>query len=376
MVDRGLTAYRGTAVRIAIFHDYFGAVGGGERLVVAMARILDADIITTNTDAVQRIDPTVRVVSLGKTLSFPLLKQISASILFYCSDFTHQYDFFIFSGNWAHFAAHRHHPNLWYCNTPTRLFYDQYQSFISRQNFFRRPAARLWITLHRYLDRRSIGFTDTIVVNSKNVQARVKQYYQRDSAIIYPCIDTSRFSCREYGNFWLSVNRLYPEKRIGLQIRVFRELPAEQLLIAGGYSEGDHASEYVQKITRDLPPNVTVLGEVSEEKLIDLYSRCRGLICTAVDEDFGLTPLEAMASGKPVVAVNEGGFRETVTPQTGLLVEATQDIIASAVKTISRNPEAYREACIARAREFDLPLFAGWIKEAVMNAYSAHQGSV
>ena len=57
--------------------------------------------------------------------------------------------------------------------------------------------------------------------------------------------------------------------------------------------------------------NVKVLGEVSETELLDLYSRCRGFICTAMDEDFGMTPVEAMASGKPVVAVNEGGFRET-----------------------------------------------------------------
>ena len=122
-------------MRIAIFHDYFGAIGGGERLVIAMAKILDADIITTDTDAVKRIDPTVRVVSLGKTIPFPPLKQISASFLFYFSDFSQDYDFFIFSGNWAHYAAHRHHPNMWYCNTPTRAFYDQYPQ-LSRNRIF------------------------------------------------------------------------------------------------------------------------------------------------------------------------------------------------------------------------------------------------
>ncbi|WP_269849796.1 glycosyltransferase [Methanosarcina horonobensis] len=68
-----------------------------------------------------------------------------------------------------------------------------------------------------------------------------------------------------------------------------------------------------KNIIKNLPDNVKLRGEVSELELLDLYSRCKGLICTAMDEDFGMTPVEAMASGKPVVAVNEGGFKETVT---------------------------------------------------------------
>ena len=116
-----------------------------------------------------------------------------------------------------------------------------------------------------------------------------------------------------------------------------------------------------------------MVGEISEAELLELYATCTGFICTALDEDFGLTPLEAMASGKPVVAVNEGGFRETVTPQTGILVEPSQEIIINAIKTISRNPESYREACIARAREFDLMHFRNRMKKAVENVHSAHQ---
>ena len=357
-------------MKIAIFHDYFGAIGGGERLVIAMAKILDADIITTDTDAVQKIDPSVRVVSLGKTIAFPPLKQISASFLFYFSDVSQQYDFFIFSGNWAHYPAHRHHPNIWYCNTPTRAFYDQYQPVIQKQNFFKRQIARIWITTHRYFDQRSIRNVDIIVANSENIKARVMRFYQRDSTVIYPGIDTSRFHCSEYGDYWLSVNRLYPEKRIELQIEAFRRLPDEKLLIAGGYAEGDNASAYVQKIMRDLPPNVTILGEVSEEKLIDLYSRCKALLCTAVDEDFGLTPLEAMASGKPVVAVNEGGFMETVTQATGVLVRPDVEAIIEALSVIGADPKKFRNACIARAKDFEISHFAELLKRAVVGDHN------
>lgn len=372
MVERGLIL-RESSVRIAIFHDYFGAIGGGERLVIAMAKTLDADIITTDIEAVKKIDPSVRVVSLGKTLSFPPLKQVSASFLFYFCNFSQNYDYFIFSGNWAHYAAHRHHPNMWYCNTPTRAFYDRYPSVIQQQNFLKRQIAWIWITIHRFFDQRSIRNVDTIVANSENIKGRVTRFYQRESAVIYPGIDFPRFHCTEYGDYWLSVNRLYPEKRIELQIEAFRRLPDEKLLIAGGYTEGDHESAYVQKIMRDLPSNVTILGEVSEEKLIDLYSRCRALLCTAVDEDFGLTPLEAMASGKPVVAVDEGGFKETVTPETGVLVHPDIEAIIDAITTVGTDPEKYRHACIARAKEFDITHFAELLKRAVAGDYPASE---
>ncbi len=344
-------------MRIAIFHDYFGAIGGGERVVIAMAKILDADIITTDTDAIKKIDPNVHVISLGKTIKFPPLKQISASLKFYFCDFSEKYDFFIFSGNWSHYAAYRHHPNLWYCYTPVRAFYDLYPTFLSRQNFATRQLFRYWVSLHRWFDQRSVMHIDRIIAISRNVHDRILQYHHRDADVIYPPVDTSQYQCIEYGDFWLSVNRLYPEKRIELQIEAFRKIPEEQLVIVGGYAQGDHASIYAGKIGRTLPPNVTLRGEVPEDELCDLYAKCKAHICTALDEDYGLTPLEAMASGKPVVAVNEGGYCETMTEKTGLLVEPNIDSITEAVRFISQDPARYREACQARARYFDLARF-------------------
>jgi len=360
-------------MKIAIFHDYFGAIGGGERVVLMMAKILDADIITTDTDALRRMDPEVRVISLGPTPQYRGFKQIAAFLKFYLCDFSNNYDFFIFSGNWAHYASHRHRPNMWYCHTPVRAFYDLYGLFLSRLNILERLEFRIWSRIQKRLDQRSVACVETIVANSKNVQGRISRIYGRDAEVISPPVDTSRFYHTGYGDFWLSVNRLYPEKRIDLQLEVFRALPEERLIIAGGYAAGDHADGHVKKLMKKLPGNVSMVGEIPEQELLELYATCKGFICTALDEDFGLTPLEAMASGKPVIAVDEGGFRETVTPQTGMLVEPSQEIIISAIKTISRNPESYREASIARAREFDLPHFEERIKKVVGNAYSAHQ---
>ena len=353
------------AMKIAIFHDFFGAIGGAEKVVTMLADRLGADIITTDVDAISQLNPSVRVISLSSTIKFPPLKQISATGLFQSCDFHDEYDFFIFSGNWAQYAGKKHHPNLWYCHSPVRAFYDLYNTYIDRQNIFKRQFFRAWVYGHRWFDQRAVHEIDRIVTNSKNVQQRIGKYYNRNADVIYPPVDTAKFSCREYGDFWLSVNRLYPEKRIELQIEAFRRMPEEKLVIVGGYAAGDHAVAYARKIRDMVPENVKILGEVPEAELLDLYSCCRGLVCTAMDEDFGLTPVEAMASGKPVVAVDEGGFRETVTPETGVLVEADVANIRDAVLAVSKDPEQYRGACLRRAEAFALPRFTEQIRAVV-----------
>jgi glycosyltransferase involved in cell wall biosynthesis len=352
-------------MKIAIFHDYFGAIGGGERVALQMAKILGADVITTDTDVVRRIDPTVRVISLGKTIKLPPLKQISASWRFASCDFSDDYDFFIFSGNWAPHAARRHHPNLWYCFTPVRAFYDLYTTFLSRQDLLTRQAFRLWVRAHRGFDQVSIRNIDRIIAISQNVRARIQRYHGRDAEVIYPPVDVRKYRCIEYGDFWLSVNRLYPEKRIELQIEAFRAMPEERLLIVGGYARGDHATRYADRLFTNLPPNITIRGEVGEEDLSDLYAHCRGHLCTSMDEDYGLTPLEAMASGKPVVAVREGGYLETVTDETGILVEARVDQIMDAVRSIGKDPSRYRIACEKRAGDFSCEHFRDRLKGAI-----------
>jgi glycosyltransferase involved in cell wall biosynthesis len=359
-------------LKIAIFHDYFGAIGGGERVVITMAKILNADIITTDTDTIWKIDPSVHVISLGKTMKIPGLKQISATLMFYFCNFSREYDVFIFTGNWSHAAAHRHHPNLWYCYTPVRVFYDLNPTFLSRQGLVLRQFFRCWVYFHRWFDQRMVTNIDRVLAISRNVQDRILLYYHRKAEVLYPPVDTSQYRFFEYGAFWLSVNRLYPEKQIDLQIESFSIMPEMKLLIVGSYAKGDHSLNYARKIQNVSPPNVTFLGQLEDNKLRDLYAHCCGLICTALDEDFGLTPLEAMASGKPVVAIDSGGFKETVTLSTGLLVNPDKISIASAIRNISINPSHYHDACIARAKEFDIVSFAEQLYKQIDDLLKSH----
>lgn len=357
-------------MKVAIFYDYFGAIGGGEKTVLALADILNADIYTTDVDALQALTPNVGVTSLRSTIKMPPLKQITATRAFASVDVQDKYDFFIFTGNWTHYGGKIHQPNLWYCFTPVRAFYDLYDSFQKSQTFFTKQVFRGWVRCHKYYDKKAVEHIDQIVSISKTVQNRIYQNYQRTSDVIYPPVKTNQFSCKEYGDFWFSVNRFYPTKRIDLQIEAFRALPDQNLVICGGYAKGDNADKYFRRIMKGLPNNVTILGEIPENELIDLYSRCTGVICTAVEEDFGLTPVESMASGKPVVAVNEGGFAETITQETGLLVNADVSSIKSAIVQLSENPERYHDACMIQAKRFDSEIFASKFKNILKERLS------
>ncbi len=354
-------------MKLAVFYDYLETIGGGERVVLSLAQGLGADIVTTN------LDPElphragyggVRVITLGHLARGPPLKQIHASAKFFRSRLP-GYDGYVLVGNWAHFAARRHHPNLYYCLTPTRMFYDRRDAVLRNLSFPRRAVARTWTSLHAALDRRAVGHCDRVVAISQVVRERVRRYYGVEADVIYPPVPTSRFRFQEVGDFWLSVSRMYPEKRIELQLDTFRRLPKERLVLVGGFSRGDRAERYVASLSP--PPNVEVVGEVDEARLIDLYARCRGFLTTAIDEDFGITPVEANAAGKIVLATDEGGYRETVVPgRTGFLLPPDAEAFAAKIRELDEPAlRSLRDACVARAREFDESVFLARMRTAV-----------
>lgn len=365
-------------MRIAIFHDYFSNIGGGEKVVLAMADSLNADIYTTDFSIPTEFDPHHRIHQLGNLSPRLFIRQMEATMQFWSCDLSSQYDLFIFSGNWAHHASRKHSPSLFYCHTPVRALYDLYPVFKKRLPIPVQPIYSSWATVMRALDNRSIARIDEIVANSKNVQNRIKQYYHRNAPVIYPPVDTSRYLCQEYGDFWLSVNRIYPEKRIELQIEAFSHMPDQNLVIVGGVSVGDHAGPYGKKILKMVhgKKNITIQGQISDDALISLYSKCKGLICTAVEEDFGITPLEAMASGKPVIAVAEGGFLETITPECGRFIRPNADDIVKAVQSISIHPERFQEACQNQASKFDITVFNTAMSDVVKRTYETWLHSV
>ncbi|MFQ6012679.1 MAG: glycosyltransferase [Thermoplasmata archaeon] len=348
------------AMRFAIFHDYFDKIGGGEKAMLTLARALDADLFTTHLrpEVLARLGgERVRTHDLGPLVLQAPLKQIHASWRF-ARAVAPDFDAYVFSGNWAHYAGGRHEPGVLYCYTPVRAFYDRRAALLASLPPPQRPLYRAWTRVHSRFDRASVDDIDVILAISENVRRRIRRYYGRDARIVYPPVATSRFHFRELGDFWLSVNRLYPEKRVDLQLEVFRRLPGERLVVVGGWAPGDHSARYVAGL--DPPPNVTLLGEITEDELVDLYARCRGVLATAADEDFGLTPIEAMASGKAVLATREGGYPETVRDgRTGWLLPPDPEAFVQKIQSLDDQALlAVRAEAEAQSRRFGEEPFA------------------
>jgi len=357
-------------MRVAIFHDFMSSIGGGEKLVLTLARALNADLYTTdlNLETVSKLGyEDVNIIDLGPLSKTPPLKQINASTKFKRFRPKERYDFHIFSGNWSHYSAKRLHPNLLYCHTPVRAFYDLKDWTLKNLDGpLQRLAARAWIFTHKRFNERSIRNVDAIVANSENVKGRIMRFYDRDATVVNPPVPTKEFGFSEIGDFWLSVNRLYPEKRIHLQLDIFRKLPTESLKVVGGFAEGDHSKSYLSGLG-DIPPNVELLGQITQEELTELYSKCKGFLATAVDEDFGMTPVEAMASGKIALVTDEGGYRETVVDgETGWLLPPDANAFADKIRGLSKEQlEDMKDACMQRSRVFDEETFVSKMREQI-----------
>ena len=358
-------------MKIAIFHNFLDNIGGAEIVDLILAKELRADVYTTNVDQekIRKMGfATDNIFSIGRIPVNAPFKHELAYQKFKKLDLKNKYDIYIIAGDWAMAGAIHNKPNFWYVYSPIREIWDAYD--YTKKNVVPahlRSLFSLWAGYHRYNNRRNIKHVNEVVAISKNVQARLKKYLQRDSSVIYPPTETAKFYYKTNGDFWLSVNRLFHHKRIDLQLRAFAQMPEEKLVIVGPYEQSRHFVSYVNEIKKLKPQNVEIKHWVEFTELRELYATCRGFITTSMNEDYGLTPVEAMASGKPVIAPNEGGYRETViNGQTGILIEDIDvEKIMAAVKKISANPANYKDACLKRSRDFDKEIFIQKMKAQI-----------
>jgi glycosyltransferase involved in cell wall biosynthesis len=357
-------------MKIAIFHNFMDNIGGAEMVSLTLARHFDACIYTTNFDA-EKIramgftDVVPRIRSIGRVPKNAPYKQQCTLHRFRRLRLREKYDFHIISGDWAMSAAVNHHPNLWYVHSPLNELWE-FKDYIRDTSLSRwqKPIFDAWVALNRKLTLRYARSVDRWVCNSKNTRDRVRRFYKTDPEVVYPPIDTSTYRNGETKGYWLSVNRLFKNKRVELQLDAFRQMTDTRLVIVGSYEIGSrHFEEYAMAMREKRAPNVEMRHWVGHEELRDLYAHCTGFITTSFKEDFGMTAVEALASGKPVIAPNDGGYRESVIDgETGTLLPDTRpDTIKNAVREIEarirKNPLFYEGRCAAQAQKFDKETF-------------------
>jgi glycosyltransferase involved in cell wall biosynthesis len=217
--------------------------------------------------------------------------------------------------------------HICYCLAPTRYVwtFDEYARSEGLSGAARLALKPVVAALRRW-DYRAAQQVDHFIAISTEIQQRIKRYYRREADIIYPPVDIRRFAPQPgHGDYYLIVSRLIPYKRIDLAIEAFNQLGLP-LVIAG---VGRDAAR-LEKLAR---PNVQFLGRVPDADLPDLMARCKAFIFPG-REDFGITPVEAQASGRPVIAFGAGGALDSVIDgETGVLFEEqTVESITAAVK--------------------------------------------
>jgi glycosyltransferase involved in cell wall biosynthesis len=241
--------------------------------------------------------------------------------------------------------------HICYCLTPTRFVWD-FDAYVDREQVggMARRLVRPFLGWLQRWERAAAGRVAAFAAISNEIQGRVRRLYGRESAIIYPPVETGRFaSVEDQGDYYLLVSRLIPYKRIDVAVRAFTELGLP--LWIGGSGRDQASLEAIAG------PNVRFLGYVPDGALGELLARCRAFIFPGL-EDFGIAPVQAMAAGRPVIAYAGGGALDYVVEGvTGTFFhEQTAESLADAVRrfdAVAFDPAAIR----AHAEQFDVSVF-------------------
>ena len=383
-------------MKVAIIHDYIKEFGGAERVLEALTEIFpDAPIYTAFYDRKgtayehfkhKKIIPSwaQNIPFFGSKLHSPL-RFLAPFIWGSFKEEFKKYDVIISSASWyvtkgfgsrchpefiSGSPANRQAPSrsgemlkpvqhdikrrpieICYCHTPPRWLYGYATSI----NFQKYPLVRAYAAIvghfMRLYDFKAAQKVDYFIANSQEVAGRIKKFYRRDSTVIYPPVSLPKSEIRNpksEKDYYLIVSRIVGAKGLELVIGAAEKM-GFKLKIAG--SPAGYYSEYKNYSNKD--KNIQFLGHVSDAELVNLYRGAKAFLAIARDEDFGITPVEAMLMGTPVIAFNGGGYRETVLQsRTGLLFDDySVDGLISAIKQFN-NLTINPQDCITQAQKF------------------------
>jgi len=353
-------------MRVALIHDYLNQYGGAERVLEAFCQIFpEAPIYTllydkkrtglafensqVKTSALQKV-PLIRSHHRPFLALMPLaIEQFDLSGYDLILSDSHSYSKGVISPSDS--------LHVCYCHTPIRYAWDDSHKYIEEFGYpgpikkmipFFMNYIRLW-------DERAAQRVDKFIANSNFVAKRIKKYYQRNSEIIYPPVKTDLFySADRLEKYFLMVGRFLPYKRFDLAIDAFNKLGLPLKIIGDGPER--------KKLQKKAKSNIEFVGLVSDDRLRDYYAHAQALIFPQ-EEDFGITAVEAMAAGRPVIAYGSGGALEIIqSGVTGLFFkEQSSEHLIDAVTRFNSyrfEPEIIRQ----RATDFNQETFKQKIK--------------
>ena len=356
--------------RIALIHDFLVDIRGAERVFAALCDLYpQADVYTAvydergtegwfshrevNTSFLQRLRPTARTFR-GLLPLYPYaMEAIDLS----------RYDVVISSSSaWAHgVLVGEDAVHVSYCHNPFRYAWNARESTLAKRDPLTRAALAVILKRWRQWDFIAAQRVDRYVANSETTRRRIGRYFSRDATVLHPPVDTARFTLSDaVGDAYVVLSELMPHKRIDLAIRAFNRLGLPLIVIGNGPD--------ARRLQRLAGPTVQLTGRLSDHRVAEILPRARALVVPATEE-FGIAAVEAHAAGRPVIALREGGARETVIDGVNgtFFDEPSVEALTDAVTRF--DPLAIDPAeCVRSAERFDVDRFRRGMSEIVEEA--------
>ena len=368
-------------MKVALVHDYLNQMGGAERVVLAFHELFPEAPLYTSIYDPRRVDAAFQQIDIRTSFMqrLPFVKKHHQPFLPLYPFAMERLDLrgydLILSSSSAFGKGVITKPgtmHICYCHTPMRWCWN-YDEYVEREQLGKlaRGVLPFLITWLRVWDQTTAMRVDHFIANSPAVADRIQKYYRREAVVIPPPVDASRFlfdPTTQPEDYFLVVSRFMPYKRIDLAIQACNRLQLPLVIIGSGRDQ--------QRLQQMAGPTIRFLGRLSDAEVLHYYAHCRALILPG-EEDFGITPLEAQASGRPVVAYSAGGaLASVIDGVTGTFFQ--EQTVESLAATLAAFDETRYDPQIIRdhALEFDKPRFHRRILqfiEAKMSAARPHE---
>ncbi|MFN7160228.1 MAG: glycosyltransferase [Candidatus Gracilibacteria bacterium] len=374
-----MTAFENKSPKVAIVTDWMTSHGGETRVLFALHELFpEAPIYTTvyNPENVPQFKNAKVITSFIHDLPFAKKKHqwfLGLMPLAFESFDLSEYDIVISSSHACSkgIITKVDTLHICYCHTPMRYAWDDCHRYINENAPFKNLGGKWFASrlMHkiRMWDRLAADRVDSFIANSKYIRKRIQKYYQRDSKVIYPPIQTSNFQIAEKKeDFYLAGGRIVENKRYDLIVEAFNDLGYPLKIFGKG--------PYLDTLKAMAKPNIEFLGFTSDEENALLYAQAKAYIVPQL-EDFGITTVEAMSAGTPVIGLRDGGTEEIVIDGiTGVLMDEQSSLcliqMVKKIESMKFDPNVIRQ----NALKFDVARFKREIKNFVMSEFEDWKG--